>query len=745
MRYWYLGLLIVLFAFLLRAWRIDGPVLAPVYSEVVWSDESEILSARVASDGQWRFPPSEFQSPKFETALIEFEDQRFYDHFGLDLVALGRALWKNLSAGKVTSGASTLTMQLARMSARSYGRAHPRTLYYKVKELIQAIQLEWRYSKEELLRFYMDHAPLGGNIVGIHAASWKYFGSSPSELSWAEAATLAVLPNNPSYIHLDSKRELLQQKRDRLLQTLSHKGFINSYKLKLALSEELPQAPLIFRDDAPHYLTNSLRTHSIRKDLQREVQRLLNRYVQELSASGINNAGALVIDLKTMNPLAYVGNQTYTTQHARYVDMVQAFRSPGSTLKPFLYASGLEEGLILPQTLLPDYATRFGNYRPQNYTQDYYGAVPAWKALSESLNIPAVYLLQMLGVGKFQEDLKGWGFDHLQTLDKYFGLTLALGGAESSLWELVHAYGRLSLSAQAQDSVVSPGVALQVVKTLLRVNKPTEAKIWENLGYNSPLAWKTGTSWGFRDAWAIGVTSRYALGVWVGNADGEGRPGLTGVQKAAPLLFQIAKILPSSPSWPEQIVGEKSSDPSHHLMICENSGFQAGPHCPRSLVPAHASSSHLKICPYHHQVQVNQQGQRVHSQCHDFMEARDTVIFEMPPKMSQYYKAHHPEALNNLQWSPQCPVKMKQFSINYPDEGAALILPQKSQKSYGEFILEASHLDSKAQLYWFLNENYLGSTREIHQQTLPLEEGSYRLSVQDQNGEVETRNFEVVR
>lgn len=198
MRYWYLGLLIVLFAFLLRAWRIDGPVLAPVYSEVVWSDESEILSARVASDGQWRFPPSEFQSPKFETALIEFEDQRFYDHFGLDLVALGRALWKNLSAGKVTSGASTLTMQLARMSARSYGRAHPRTLYYKVKELIQAIQLEWRYSKEELLRFYMDHAPLGGNIVGIHAASWKYFGSSPSELSWAEAATLAVLPNNPS-------------------------------------------------------------------------------------------------------------------------------------------------------------------------------------------------------------------------------------------------------------------------------------------------------------------------------------------------------------------------------------------------------------------------------------------------------------------------------------------------------------------------------------------------------------------
>lgn len=740
MRLWYLGLLILLLAFLFRAWRIDGPVLAPVYSEVVWSDGSEILSARVARDGQWRFPPSDFQSPKFEQALLEYEDHRFYDHFGVDLIALGRAIWRNLSSGKVTSGASTLTMQLARMSARSYSRPHPRTMYYKLKELVQAIQLEWRYSKRELLRLYMNHAPLGGNIVGIHAASWKYFGSSPSELSWAEAATLAVLPNNPSFIHLDSKRDILRDKRNRLLHTLNQKGFINSNQLKLALSEKLPQAPLIFRDDAPHYLSTSHRSQSIRKDLQREVQHLLNRYVQSLSSSGIHNAGALVIDLKTMKPLVYVGNQTYTTENARYVDMIQAFRSPGSTLKPFLYASGLQEGLILPQTLLPDYATRFGNYRPQNYTQEYYGAVPAWKALSESLNIPAVYLLQMLGVAKFQENLNTWGFNHLQTLDKYFGLTLALGGAETSLWELVHAYGRLSLSAQAQDSVIPQGVALQVVKTLLRVNKPTEAQIWENLGYNSPLAWKTGTSWGFRDAWAIGVTSRFALGVWVGNADGEGRPGLTGVQKAAPLLFQIAKTLPTSPSWPE-----RTSDETHHLMICQNSGFQAGPDCPQSLVPAHASSARLELCPYHQRVQVNQQAQRVHSKCHDFSEAQDTIIFEMPPKMSHYYKAHHPDALAQLPWSPQCPIKIKQFSINYPDEGAALILPKKSKNSMGEFILEASHLDSQARLYWFLNEDYLGVTREIHQQTLDLQPGSYRLSVQDQNGEVETRHFNVVR
>lgn len=731
-KYFWLSLgLILILAFMFQHLRIRGEVFPAVYSPVVWSSQHEILSARVAEDGQWRLPPSEYQSPKFEKALLEYEDRGFYEHPGVELNALVRALYLNLTQMQVVSGASTLTMQIARMSARAHGQTHPRSYVNKIKEMVQSIQLEWKYSKEELLHLYMNHAPFGGNVVGIVAASWKYFGSPPSELSWSQAATLAVLPNNPSIIHLASQRPALKQKRNRLLMRLHLEGELSSQELDLALQEELPEAPQPFDDVAPHAMyCKSCPDATLDQALQVKVQGMTNRYIQRLSQEEIDNAAVLVLDLKTQEPIVYVANQTSQVELGSHVDMIQAFRSPGSTLKPFLFHSALKRGLILPGSLLPDYPSRFGSYRPQNYSKSFYGAIPAWRALSESLNIPAVYLLQQVGVEVFQDDLRKWGFHHMQQADRYYGLTLALGGAESSLWELVHAYGHL---AQSQTPA-----SQMVLEALQKVQKPQDAKVWEHLGLENSMAWKTGTSWGFRDAWAIGVTPDYAIGVWVGNAHGEGRPQLTGVKKAAPLLFEVEKALSKRSPW------APLDDQVHTLEVCQHSGYQASPSCPRVRRDALAESSDLKLCPYHKEIRVNPQGERVHSQCGDFAQSEPQVIFEMPPKMAYYFKQTHPHLSHTIPWSQQCPVKSADFEINFPDEGSQLILPKLSQGHSSEFILEASHQQMDAQLFWFLNGRYLGETREIHQQTLSLSPGRYELTIQNQSGDSRKRKFQVL-
>ena len=568
------------------------------YSTVVESAEGELLGARIADDGQWRFPPCDTVPERFAAAIIQFEDRHFRWHPGVDPGALVRAAVDNARSGHVVSGGSTLTMQVIRLS-----RQKERNLWQKIIEAVQATRLELRYSKKHILALYASHAPFGGNVVGLEAAAWRYFGRPAAELSWAEAATLAVLPNAPSSIHPGKNREELLQKRNRLLRRLLEHGDMTTDDYEAALEEPLPGAPLPLPAWASHYVEGcprGVRTVStLQFPLQKAVEAVVNRRSDELAREGIADMAAIVMDNRTGDVVAYVGNASPGRERAGVaVDIARAPRSTGSILKPFLYAAALEDGTILPKTLLPD--------TPQNFDRQYYGAVAADEALARSLNVPAVFLLRQYGVPRFHALLKEAGLTTLTEAPEHYGLSLILGGAEGRLKEITAAYSRM-----ATDSGLSAYYTLEALK---EVNRPDELD-WRLIRSVRKAAWKTGTSYGFRDAWAVGMTPAYTIGVWAGNADGHGVPGLTGAHTAGPVLFDILNLLPADDRWfPEPETA------GAWVAVCGDSGMLAGPDCPgkEMLIPAAGLDS--EPCPYH-----------------------GTGEFVLPPAMEWYYRPHHPE------------------------------------------------------------------------------------------------------
>ena len=409
------------------------------YSTIVTDRHGELLGARIAADGQWRFPLCDTIPVKFARCLLAFEDQYFYYHPGVNPLAILRATWQNISSGRIVSGGSTLTMQTIRLS-----RNRPRTVYEKILEIILATRLELRYSKNEILTLYASHAPFGGNVIGLDAAAWRYFSHPASELSWAEAATLAVLPNAPSSIYPGKGREALRRKRNRVLQHLLKRGDIDSVSYQLALDEPLPEAPRPLPSIAPHLVdhfsqenTGQRIVSTIDKDLQQQIEHLAERRSKDFQQSNIRNLAILVIDLRSNQVVAYCGNIDFGGKvSGNQVDVITSPRSTGSILKPMLYYAALEEGLILPHTLLPDVPININGFAPQNFDHRFEGAVPADEALARSLNIPAVNLLQRYGVPKFYNLLRESGISTLSRPASYYGLSLILGGAEAKLEEL---------------------------------------------------------------------------------------------------------------------------------------------------------------------------------------------------------------------------------------------------------------------------------------------------------------------
>jgi len=431
-----LGLAVLLVWFF---WPVSKDFLDFPYSTVVNDKYGDLLSATIAHDEQWRFPIINSVPERFAKAIITYEDKRFYGHPGIDFLALGRAVVQNIKARTVVSGASTLTMQLARL--RSGG---DRTIWQKVKEMRTAMRLELWHSKKEILSWYTSLAPFGGNVVGLEAACWRYYHKSPDRLSWAEAATLAVLPNAPSLIHVNRNRDRLLKKRDFLLQALMEEGHIDAIDLEAALAEPLPSEVYPLPQFAPHLLTLQRRLNkkdqinlSIDPELQSSTAAVMNRLYQEWQQNDINNAGCIVLDTKTGEILAYHGNIPHASSEGS-VDVVQARRSSGSILKPFLYAHMLEEELLTPQQLVWDIPTFISGFHPSNYNKKYSGAVAADVALQSSLNVPFVRMLQTYGISPFLHRLKGHGLTTLYQNAEYYGLSLILGGGEVTLWELMH-------------------------------------------------------------------------------------------------------------------------------------------------------------------------------------------------------------------------------------------------------------------------------------------------------------------
>ena len=555
----------------------------PPFSPVVRSTAGHLLSAGPAADEQWRFRPESATVPfRFRTALLTYEDKRFFRHPGVDPLAMARALWSNLQAGRIVSGGSTLTMQLVRLTRPELRKR--RSLLAKVQQMMLALAFDLRLSGKEILHEYAMRAPMGGNTVGLTTAARRYFRRSPEQLNWAESALLAVLPNRPSLLR-GRGRAVLLEKRNRLLRRLQQAGHLSRTDLQLALTEPLPGPPPSLRSPAFHLLAANPGRTTLRRPLQQAVGALARREQAALMGRGIHNLSLLIIDNRQQQVVAMVGNAALWTRGGRHgwVDVVHAPRSTGSLLKPLLYGAMLDAGQLTPATLVPDVPGYFRGFSPRNYDRKFRGAVPAARALATSLNVPAVYMLRDYGYPRFHALLRRAGLHGLNRSADHYGLSLILGGGEASLLQLTRLYAALARRAQSDEPVpalqwvqpapagafpLSRGAAWLTLQALLEVGRPAEEKNWRSFRGSRRVAWKTGTSYGLRDGWAIGVTPEYTVGVWTGNATGEGVPGLTGIDAAAPVLFRTLQLLPPT-NW-----FDKPVDDLDQVEVCHADGYR---------------------------------------------------------------------------------------------------------------------------------------------------------------------------
>ena len=773
-----IGCLLLLIGSLFRLW-VPHPLFTQPYSTLLYSSET-LLGARIATDGQWRFPPKQTVPERFAICLQQYEDKRFRYHPGVDVIAIARALYQNIQQKHIVSGGSTLTMQLARIARGN----KERNLWQKSIEILWAIYIDLVYSKDELLRMYASHAPFGGNVVGIEAASWRYFGRDADALSWAEYATLAVLPNSPSLIHPGRNRSRLKEKRDQLLSTLYKEKIIDKTTYELSCMELLLEKPLPLPDEAPHLLERlatrqrEKRIHTtIQPFLQRQVQSLINRYATDYHSNYINNAAALVADIETGEIQAYAGNITDAPwAEGCQVDLITSPRSTGSLLKPFLYAAMLNDGMILPSTLIADIPLNINGFTPQNFNRTFYGSVPAHVAIERSLNVPLVRMLSQYNTGRFMTLLKQLGMTTLRFSEDHYGASLILGGAEGSLWDLSGMYASLArmlshyrsyngrydrsdihpLTAYpieekkpirsvtdtrlADESLLSYASLWFMFEAMSGLNRPEEEVDWQQFSSMKQVAWKTGTSYGGRDAWAIGVTPRYVVGVWVGNATGEGRSGLTGVGYAAPILFDIYSLLPDIP-WFDQ-----PYDELEEVAVCRQSGHKASAICDEvDTVYIPRTGIATAVCPYHRIVHLSQDGQyRVNSSCESVSRMQERSWFVLPPAQAYYYKNYHVEYQALPPLKPGCEEdQSRQIAILYPEHQAVLYLPKGFSGEREKVVMRATHARSDATLYWHLDDVYLGETRQIHQMACLVEPGNHILTLLDEDGNRRSILFEV--
>lgn len=736
------------------------------YATLMLDQNGRMLDARIAADQQWRFVPVGKVQDKYRQALLNFEDKRFPWHPGVDPVAIGRAAWLNMKAGRVVSGGSTLTMQLARLLRDD----PPRTLTEKAREAALAFQLEWHFSKEEILGHYASRAPFGGNTVGLRAAAWRYFQREPDALSWAEAALLAVLPNAPSWIHPGRNRERLKQKRDRLLVSLHGEGQLTDRDLQLALLEPLPPPPPALPALAPHLMNTlekaghgKLLQTTLDAALQQRVVALTQQHGERLEREGVHNLSVVVIDHQQQQTRAYVGNVTHgnAAEYGAAVDIAASPRSTGSILKPLLYGLMLDGGQLLPQTLIPDLPTNYGGFSPENHDHSYRGVVPAHEALSQSLNIPAVRMLREYGGGRFHSTLQRMGMSTLFRPAEDYGLTLILGGAEGRLDEITAIYARLMAAASGRipqpltvlrdqppksnpPYMLTPGAAWLTQQALREVARPGTARQWRQFSSSQPIAWKTGTSYGLRDAWAVGSNGRYTVGVWAGNGNGEPAPSLGGAATAAPLMLDVFSLLGPSP-WPEPPLSELKT-----VQVCKDNGFLAGGQCQTREQWAPRLSHFQTVTPHHLRIHLDHNGQRVHSGCEAVAAMQHRDWFVLPPAQAWFYRRHHPDYRPLPAWRQDCVAgalslqSEPPMALVYPHAGSAIYIPTELNGTLGRAVFRAVHQSSSATLYWHLDDHFLGKTRHFHEKAIVADPGWHTLTLVDDQGFRLRQRFKVL-
>ena len=734
-------------------------------SAVLTASDGTLLGARISSDGQWYFPPADSVPAKFARSIICYEDKRFRRHIGIDFLSAGRAVVQNVRSRRVVSGASTITMQVIRLSRPD----KPRNLFEKLWEAVLATRLELRCSKDEILLLYASNAPFGGNVVGLEAAAWRYFGRSAGDLSWAESAMLAVLPNAPAMIHPGRNRAELLRKRNFLLDKLEAGGVIDHDECLLAKDEPLPDKPLPMPDGAYHLLERSrsasggMVRSTIDYKLQERVAAIARNHFQAYHTNLVDNMGILVADVHDGRVLAYFGNTRGFAAGLRGtdVDMIPAARSSGSTLKPLLYAAMLQRGDILPGSLVKDTPYNYNNFSPHNFDRSFDGAVPADEVIQRSLNVPSVRMLEQYGAPEFLSLLRSLGFTTIDKDADHYGLSLILGGAEISLHTLVRAYYRMAAKLSGDrisrdlrwsedskggwlkpgDVPLDEGAIWLTFNALSEANRPEEEASWMDFISSGRIAWKTGTSWGCRDAWSVGVSGDYVVGVWVGNSDGEGRAGMTGVSYAAPVMFDVFAALPPG-GWFEMPVRELTQ-----MELCHESGLPVNGLCPhRDTVWVPDVDKRPDPCPYHKLVHLDAEGRYlVNSDCYPVEDMRTEVRFVLPPAQEWYYQKKH------LDYRP-LPPKHPRFdaasasgrnpiAIIYPQPGVTIVATRGLDGQMKGAVCRAAHTDPSATLYWHLDDEYLGETTGEHEMLVVPAPGAHRLTLMDSQGAVKSVLF----
>lgn len=754
---------------------VPDPLFDDPESSVLVASDGSLLGARIAADGQWRFPAAPEVPERFATAITTYEDARFRWHPGVDPLALARAMYLNGRAGEIVSGGSTLTMQIARMARGN----RKRTYGQKLVEMLWSLRLEIGRSKDEVLAMYAANAPFGGNVVGLEAAAWRYFGRGPADLSWAETAMLAVLPNSPGLIHPGRNRDRLRQKRDGLLRSLHEAGALDNTELRLAMLEPLPEKPVPLPQAAPHLLETLVAREgaveggrfesTLDRPTQRMAQRVVDEHASRLASMGIDNAAVLVVDNRSFDVLAYIGNSRWSVHEGSgfAMDLIHRPRSTGSVLKPLLFARMLDAGEILPTTLVPDVPSQFAGYMPENYDRIFRGAVPAREALARSLNVPAVWMLSRYGVDKFYDFLTAMGMSTLHRQPQEYGLTLILGGSEGTLWDLTSMYANLAHVAEGgraaehatllvprlatSDEIdtgrpvgLSIGAAWLTLVALEEVVRPGVDAQWRLFEGSPEVAWKTGTSYGHRDAWAIGSTARYTVGVWAGNATGEGRPELTGVGSAAPLLFDVFDGL-DRVDW-----GPRPAFALRPVTVCRDDGYLPVAGCETEEVLAPRDSHFERPSPNHRLVHLAGEGRawRVDARCERVDRMTHETWFVLPPGQEYYYRQHRSGYRSLPPYRPDCRVGSGSFSHSmdflYPEAGTAVYIPWELGGEKGRVVFAVAHRRTDATLYWHLDDRFVGSTETFHEQALDIPPGRHTITVVDQWGERASRTFDVL-
>lgn len=733
--------------FLLLNWIFPVPDKIE-YSTIITDSKGEVMHAYLTKDQKWRMKTNLDEiSPLLRKTIIEKEDQYFYHHPGVNLFAVGRAFVMNTVKWKRTSGASTITMQVAR--ALEPGQ---RTFFRKIREMFRALQLEWKYDKDEILQLYLNLVPYGGNIEGVKSASILYFKKNPDHLSLAEITALSIIPNRPSSLVMGKNNDLIVKERNRWLKKFADDKVFTQKEIQDALSEPLTATRGVVPRLAPHFSRmmkqrnlDIVNTY-ININTQLKIEQLVQDYTRSLTLKNIRNAAVIVIDNETHRVISYVGSSNFNdTTDGGQVNGAHAIRQPGSTLKPLLYGLCIDEGLLTPKSIISDVSVNYEGYAPENYDRRFNGYVTMEYALEHSLNIPAVKGLGLFGKDKFVQRLASCNFEQVKKDQKKLGLSMILGGCGSTLEELTAMYSGFALEGKFTSpyyyvdttvqhktvNLLSSAAAFMINETLSKVNRPDFPLNWQSTEHMPKIAWKTGTSYGRRDAWSIGYNKKYTVGVWAGNFSAAGVPELSGANIATPLLFRIFNTIDydSDQEWFSQ---PKDCD---IRMVCSETGLPPGDFCTNlvtdffiPLISSNTKCNHLK--------EVMISADEKISYCVSCMPEsgyKKKLYKAISPEMQNYFEENKIAYARIPPHNPDCEKIFKDGapSITSPKNGAEYLI---SKKNPDPIQLSCNTANDVSKVFWYINDKFYKTTEARSRQFFVPEEGPVKISCTDDKG-----------